>query len=313
LIERVGPLNAQDELAKSGLPFDGQTHLLNHTVGDWLYDRYGDQGLVYCRDYFLSSCYHGFVIRAIAQGGLNILQPVMQTCWNKGYPTATQCAHAIGHGLLAYDGYKNLPQALAECDKVSTISQQFPTYNCYDGVFMENVWAIHEGKPSEDQWISQTDHLFPCNSSKIDEKYKQACWSNQPSRMYIMFQGNISKIGEVCLAVQNKLHQSTCFDALARQIHPITQGSVDKTFSYCSLLPRDWVNSCVVSISRAAFSVGDRTVPFQICGRIDETSKNSCYGDLLGIIKAYASNEEEKQSWCSRIQDNQWKSNCLQY
>src|SRR5579864_7540808 len=40
LIERVGPIKAQDDLFTSGLPFDGETHLLNHTVGEWLYKKY---------------------------------------------------------------------------------------------------------------------------------------------------------------------------------------------------------------------------------------------------------------------------------
>lgn len=313
LIEKVGPVEAQEKLFASGLPFDGQTHLLNHTVGDWLFDRYGDEGLVYCKDYFLSSCYHGFVIRAIAKGGVSSLEKVMETCWKQGYPTATQCAHAIGHGLLAYDGYKNLTQALVECDKVSTISGNFPLYNCHDGVFMENIWAVHTGSPSKDQWVSETDNLYPCNSTKIPEKYKKACWSNQPSRMYMMFKGDIRKIGKVCLTVSNKDYQSTCFDALSRQIHPLTAGSVDKTFYYCSLLPADWLNSCISSIAKAAFSVGDRSTPFEICARAREKDKNMCYNNLIGIIKGYSQNQELKISWCKLIKDDNWKNNCLKF
>ena len=40
LIEKIGPEKAQEEFYHSGLPFNGQTHLLNHTVGDYLYKKY---------------------------------------------------------------------------------------------------------------------------------------------------------------------------------------------------------------------------------------------------------------------------------
>lgn len=312
LIDRVGVVQAQEDLYLSGLPFDGQTHLLNHEAGDWLYDKYGNEGLVYCKDYFLSSCHHGFVIKAIATGGMSSLSQVMKACWAQGATTATQCAHAIGHGILANIGYKYLPQAMTECDKVATISPNFPLYNCHDGAFMENIWAIHEGGTSKDQWVSSSDYLFPCNSPKFAEKYKRACWSNQPSRMYIMFKGDIKRIGEVCLGLTNKTYQTTCFDALARQIHPLSQGSVDKTFSMCSLMPsQEWINKCVASIAKASFSVGDRDIPYKICKKSE--NQELCFSNLIGTIKAYSENNWSLQNeWCEKIDANFYQR-CIDY
>ncbi len=34
LLEKVGPIKAQEELYRSGVPFTGETHLLMHVVGD---------------------------------------------------------------------------------------------------------------------------------------------------------------------------------------------------------------------------------------------------------------------------------------
>ena len=45
LIEQVGPEEAQELLYRSGLPFDGATHLLNHTVGIYLYRHEGLSGI----------------------------------------------------------------------------------------------------------------------------------------------------------------------------------------------------------------------------------------------------------------------------
>lgn len=222
LIEKIGPRDAQEQLYRSGLSFDGESHLLNHVVGDWLYQKYGPDGLALCRDYFLSSCYHGFVIAAVAVGGQDALAGVMQRCWQHGPTVAVQCAHAIGHGFLAWGGYKNFIAALTACDDLATKSANFPLYNCHDGAFMENVWAVHEdGKPSPDRWLSQTDPVYPCNDPRIEYKYINACWSNQPSRMYMMFGGDFGRIGRQCLKVDDQTHQRTCFDGLARQIHPL--------------------------------------------------------------------------------------------
>lgn len=312
LISRVGPEQAQEELLRSGLPFDGQTHLLNHTAGDWLYKKYGDSGLVHCRDYFLSSCYHGFVIHAIGSGGVGALKGVMDICWkNGGFTVAVQCAHAIGHGILAYDGYKNLPKALSDCDRVAQESEDFPLYNCQDGAFMENIWAVHtDGKPSPDRWVKQEDIVYPCNSPKIAEKYRQACWSNQPMLMYQKL-GDLGRVASECLKLTNSIFQTTCFDAIARQIHPLTQGSVDKTFRLCSTQPGDWRQKCILSIARAAFSVGDRQEPFEICARLEGETRVNCFRELGKMIVAYARSAEEKSSWCAKIPSTDRQQECL--
>jgi len=302
LIERVGPVEAQEELVRSGLPFDGQTHLLNHTVGDWLYTKDGTKGLTYCKDYFLSSCYHGFLIRYIGEKGIDTLDDVMQACWQIGTPTASQCAHGIGHGLLAWDGYKNLPQALSDCDKVADLSPKFPSYNCYDGVFMENNWAVHnDGRPSPDRWVKESDPTYPCYDGQIDEKYRRACWSNQPQVMFKMFSGNIDKVAKACEDIEAKEYQDTCFDSLARQINPITQGNPQHVFDLCNKMPVGWKNQCVNSNVSAFFSVGDRQIPFTLCEMIPESGTRSCYELLQQRINSYVANLEERTSLCLRV------------
>jgi len=309
LIEKAGPIEAQEQLQHSGLPFDGETHLLNHTVGDYLYDKYKSAGLTFCKDYFLSSCYHGFVIRAIGDGGIDLLKEVVKSCQDNGEHVVIQCAHAIGHGFLAFDGYKYLTQALDDCDKLSQKSRDFPTFNCYDGVFMENVFAVHDdGKPSPDRWLRQDDPIYPCDEPKIPNQYIKACWSNQPSWMYQLFGGDLHKVAQNCLEVKNQEHQNTCFDALARQIHPLSKGSVDESFRMCSLMPEGWVDPCLVSISKAFFSVGDRNAPFEICSRIH--SKSLCYQELITIISVYVKNRQERNNVCNQFLDKQWVSDC---
>src|SRR3989344_5224235 len=39
LLDRVGPIEAQEQMLASGLPFTGETHLLIHVVGDYIYNK----------------------------------------------------------------------------------------------------------------------------------------------------------------------------------------------------------------------------------------------------------------------------------
>lgn len=312
LIERVGPLEAQEELLKSGLPFTGETHLLNHTAGDYIYVKYGPAGLQYCKEYFLASCYHGFILHAIGDGGMNAVEKTFEGCLKDSPTVYVQCAHAIGHGFLANLGYKNLTDALNSCDKVAKDNLKFPSFNCYDGVFMENIWAVHDGNPSPDRWVNASDLFYPCNDNRIDKKYILACWSNQPSLAYQLLKGDIKKVADnVCSFVSDDKLQKMCFEGLSRQIHPIANGSPKKTFMLCSLLPGKWQDFCISVNASASYAVGDRGVSFEVCAHIDENGKGECYNRLFSTIKAYSKDKNEMKTMCSKVLENDWQKKCL--
>jgi len=310
LIKRVGPVEAQEQLFKSDLPFTGQTHLLNHTVGEYLYKEYGHAGLAKCREYFLASCNHGFIIAAIAAESMPGVSITMEECRKSGSAVFSQCAHAVGHGFLAYSGYKNLTEALKLCDQVSLPSGLFPFFNCYDGVFMENIWAVHDnGTLSSDRWVKENDPFYPCDDKRIDKKYHLGCWSNQPALMYQLFRGDISKVGRECDQVPDHENKKMCFNGLARQIHPLTAGIVDRVFEMCGLLPEKWNNYCVVTNALAYFGVGDRALPFPICARVSgQKNKEECYQKLIGFIR---NSGENIGKLCGKIDDTVWKNVCL--
>lgn len=302
LIERIGANQAQEEFLHSGLPFDGQMHLLNHTVGDWLYEEYGTSGLFHCKDYFLSSCYHGFILHAVADKGTDVLKEVMHECWEKGEYVAVQCSHAIGHGMLVQQGYANLIDALKTCDKIASESKSFPLYYCHNGVFMENVWAVHEsGKPSKDRWVKDDDDMYPCNDWRIDATYIRACWAEQPSLLYRRFEGGVEKVANVCFGLADKEYQKTCFDSLARQIQPVIKGDVEGTFTMCDRMPKAWVDPCVITIASGGFSVGDRERPFIICSRIGESGKKDCFYRLAGNIRFMIQDKSHRKALCAKI------------
>jgi hypothetical protein len=289
LIERVGPEQAQEELYRSGITFDGQSHLLNHTAGDWLYKEYGVEGLVYCKDYFLSSCYHGFVLNALARDDSDaMIGSMMESCRAAGEArVAPQCAHAIGHGLLAWYGYANLLQALSRCDQISDALPGFPLFNCHDGIFMENIWGVHSGEPDPNRWVKQGDLVYPCDDPRIGEEYLRACWSNQPSLAFQFTQGSIAKVADVCSAVEVGELQYTCFDGLARQVQPLTDGSIERVLSLCAEFPDAWESECLLTMSSSYFSLGDRVMPKEICEHMEGAPQQRCFERMKNLEQVY--------------------------
>ena len=311
LIERVGPEAAQDELLRSGLPFDGETHLLNHEVGNYLYETEGAAGLIKCRDYFLASCYHGHVLNAIAVEGVQGVDAVMDACDEKGRHVSVQCAHAIGHGFLSWADYANLPDALKLCDETRERIPSFPHYNCLDGVFMENIWGVHEGLPSPDRWVNESDFVYPCNDGRIKPEYVNACWSNQPSLIYRYVDGDFGEVGMVCYGLEDEVHRETCFDAIARQIHPTIRGDVDSAFFYCEQMPsQKWIDECLMSIAVSDFSVGGRSAAFEICNRIRADSGERCQVRIVQVMGYYGIRREERNELCDLFANDAWKQSC---
>jgi len=311
LIERAGPAQAQEELYRSGLPFTGETHLLNHASGEYLFEKFGAAGLVQCKDYFLSSCYHGFTLELIAEEGLIGVNKVIEECQNIGITTLSQCMHAIGHGFVSWVGYVHLPKALELCDQVSSQFPNAPVFNCYDGAFMENVWGVHDGYPSPDRWIDDNDPLYPCYDSRIDKKYRLGCLANTAILMLNFFEGDLTKSGELCLSIEDSIERQGCFDNLARQIHPMTFGFVDKVYELCNTMPEDWKIFCIIRVATSDISVGGRELAFIICNRIDESKFGLCYDTILNTLSVYITNFLEFRELCNKVQDSFAHEKCI--
>jgi hypothetical protein len=176
---------------------------------------------------------------------------------------------------------------------------------------MENIWGVHDGTPSPDRWVKDSDHIYPCDDKRIDTKYLLGCWSNQPSLMYQQFHGDLKKVADQCAKVKPDNFMEMCYNGLSRQIHPIAAGNLDQTFNLCGLLGGRWTDYCIVINDNAAFSVGDRSLPFAICARIDDVSRDNCYQGLIGEINVYSKSSAEHTELCNKINDETWRNRCL--
>jgi hypothetical protein len=192
-------------------------------------------------------------------------------------------------------------------------------FNCYDGVFMEKVWKVHghghdHGAP-QPQVASDLD--FPCDDPQLQSKHLTACWGNQASVLYQAFHGDLAKVATKCDSLKDPGSKEFCFNGLARQIHPLTNGKTDEAFHLCSkaIIGGPWQDYCLITIAGSAFSVGDTAnMPFQICNRIREGARTACYQRLFPLIHLYAKgNLERADSFCARMNDPQAAEGCKQY
>jgi len=176
---------------------------------------------------------------------------------------------------------------------------------------MENLWALHPGEEAPERWINPADPLYPCNDPRIKEEWQEGCWMNQASVMYQLFNHDLKKVSDACASVRDDRYRETCFDNLARQIHPLTEGNFEKTVSMCGEIDPYWQDFCRLNIAVSDFSVGGRTLPYQICAGEKGAQKEDCYQQLVGIITVYATNKGELESFCSPIQETSYRSQCL--
>lgn len=312
LLERVGPEETQEQMFRSGLPFTGQTHLLIHVIGDYVYEKLGLDGLSSCKDYFLSACYHGFIINTLGDSGLPGMVEVMENCDKAPPGVASQCAHGAGHGFVAWHDY-DLLKGLEMCDELGSKTSNFAYFNCYDGVFMENVWGVHGGKPSEKRWVKPDDINYPCNDPRIPEKYLTGCWANQATLIYQYYKGDLKKTAQACEAVFKEEYRSSCYNNLYRQIHPLTEGSKDKVLALCqNSVGKERQGECVLTNMSAYWGVGDRKVPYEICEIVPEPLKSNCFERLTGMVGFYYKNSpKDKSFYCSKISSTIFKNKCL--
>jgi hypothetical protein len=144
-----------------------------------------------------------------------------------------QCAHGMGHGLMAVHG-NHLPMALQACDLAT---EGFVRGNCYGGAFMENVInfthphhtagghaATQDGAHADPgqhaagghdahaahgdagagqamghgAWkaLDPADPLYPCNA--VAPRYQYACYGMQPSAVMFFNGGDVAATARAC-------------------------------------------------------------------------------------------------------------------
>lgn len=257
LLLLVGPLRAQDLMYTSGVADTPESHLLAHYVGEFVYKEFGKDGLVYCRDYFLSGCFHMVIINAMNDGGTENIYEFIKKCEEISITQLEKCIHATGHGFVAIYEY-DLPQALEMCDSLIShfsYSSDIDIY-CYEGVFMENFRGVHGGDISK-RWINN-DRYYPCNDKRIKTKYLKGCYLNQATVMHTLYKGDWGLVAKGCNDILDENNRKFCANNYARQLFPeVVKSSFEEIKAKCNLLDPDLGDYCFDILLLAGESIGD--------------------------------------------------------
>lgn len=303
LVERVDVEKAQEILEHSSLPHTGEGHLVVHQIGFYAYQKYGLEAILKCKDYFLYACFHGAIIEAASNQGVEAIAKMTDKCKQSAL-RYFQCAHAAGHAILAMWNY-DLPNALTTCDEIFEKETQFQgaLSSCHNGAFMENLFGVHDwgtDKAPKRDWLSD-DPYFPCNA--FSQKYQQGCWLNQAARIYQMAKRDLVATANSCQKIGNEQYTAWCMDNLARQIHPLTAGSINKVFELCQYLGSGWTDNCIIVNSGSYYSVGDSKSAIEICQRISQSGKGACYQQLISQIQGDFVDNGKKVELCNKLED----------
>lgn len=180
LADDKGAVYAFEVLIRAPLPPGVDLHLLGHTVGDMLYAQKGIEGITDCTDDLRNACSHSVVIGVLQDYGEGALKDIAEACKRApgGKGAYTMCFHGLGHGVLAFNGYK-MEKAVEMCKKTGTEEYHHREYmECAGGVAMEMMAGVHDRQQWEEEapnYFRDSDPLYPCTASWMPEDAKPIC------------------------------------------------------------------------------------------------------------------------------------------
>lgn len=189
LSEDKGAEYAYQVLLRAPLATGTDLHLLGHVVGDMLYKQQGIDGINSCTQDFRNACSHSVVIGILSEHGEGALGEIAKTCKKApgGQGAYTMCFHGLGHGILAYNGYR-LDRAVEMCKRTGTPEYGYQEYSqCVGGASMEMVAGVHDREVWQSQYgnyFSETDPLAPCNQPYMDDAVRPFCYMHLTPRLF---------------------------------------------------------------------------------------------------------------------------------
>ncbi len=239
-----------------------------------------------------SNCQSGYIHGMIEaffdkNGTDNLQQHLALIC--KGVTNefiAHQCYHGVGHGLMAFTDY-DIPATLKDCDLLPTHQQ-----SCYSGAFMENVVGAiasdqaksHPTAMHFSNYLSN-DPLYPCNA--VEEKYANACYFYQSSRMLQIFGPDFGKIAAGCSSIPNANYQASCFGSMGRDVSNTYGDDYAAISTACSEPAIVSAANRLFCIDGAAqdrfWDVSEQKQAVSFCAALEEVDyKSHCYATIVG-------------------------------
>ncbi len=316
-------LRRLETLASADTAIDKMGHVIAHALGRFVVAKHNGDPAVYagCREVFQAGCNHGVMEGYFASPRAATADAVTPAaldslCVQISRPdgarlVALECAHGMGHGLVARFG-GSARQALEAC---GYLTRQDAREECHDGVFMENAVrgtssadmrvgdaAVQSRAASREQppLVRRDDPTYPCKD--VPELHRASCWRYQPIIIVDVVRGDEARTLEECGRAPETF-QDECYFGVGKQ------GSgwwpdQRRVAQLCERIPRAHAASCIAGAVESYLDemwTVDRAMAF--CAVVTASAKASCYeaiGSRLGIMRTdYATIADE----CRRAEE----------
>lgn len=292
ILDREGTVQAYDYFREVDEGYkDGRAHFLAHFIGAELYKREGTKGVSYCDEAAFYGCYHGFFGHAFSEEEKNFVKEAEQLCRSfilSEPPRYANCIHGMGHGLLAFAGYKtqNLLDALIKCD---SLGAEYQARNiCYSGVFMEYNLSTMKGTGEEFivREFNSSKPLEPCNA--LPERYQPECYLEQPVFWSNSVGEDYAWMGRVCSTVQRTLNRERCFQGIALALLNKTYFSdLEAAKQVCRGMPTEEGRAACATFAASQLLSEENRAPLALCDMLSTELKEKCKKESLDFLCEY--------------------------
>ena len=277
----------------------GDCHQSAHSAGRFAYEVFDADAFRTCSAECHSGCYHGATESYFRDHGTaNLAEDLAIICSSGLNPFLShQCFHGVGHGLMAFSDYE-LFEALANCDLLPEGAE-----SCYSGVYMENVvGGLAPTIGHFTDYLSDDPH-FPCNI--VPDKYADACYYYQTSRMVQLFNNDFSRISETCSEAGQE-YQRSCFQSMGRDVGGTNQldnvGSIRDCQEAPFGDPRIW---CLDgAVQNTFWDPSGQDVALEFCLLLqDEVEKAACYETIFRRAPLVLESSSDLEEFCMKAEE----------
>lgn len=227
-------------------------HTMAHIFGETLYSKSGLSGFSVCDTDFNYGCYHGFLLRAVSENGLDVVTSLDDACFEADPNRPSTCQHGLGHGILEYLGEKNVVQALQICKTLREVEEYA---GCTAGVFMDyNIFATRtpEGEYTVDSRAIQSDVDLYTPCTDIPEEFRSSCYHELPQWWNTHYRMEFKRQGEFCNGIASESGKRACYFGLGGIIAGFSQYNRIQSVTACKEMPTEsGIKTCIARVARA--------------------------------------------------------------
>lgn len=231
IIEQEDGFKAYEEFGKLyGDVSYTEQHTHAHSFGEALFKTMGVNGVAVCDSNFGFGCYHSFFGWALMTYGTGIIKNLDEECIAVYGEKGLGCQHGIGHGVLVELGLDKLEESLELC---ALLNWQGPIGGCTSGVFMEN--NFNTMGDAVVRAVNDADYQYPC--SVVGERYKEACYFEQPAWWLAVEANDLELTGRLCAQAPSLREREACYRGVGNTVAGTREYNAEEMLQACVRMP----------------------------------------------------------------------------